>query len=190
MYEIVILPIIIFLARICDVSIGTVRIIFVAKGYKGRSALLGFIEVLLWIVVIAQIMQTANNLISYIAYAGGFAMGNYFGMLIEEKLSIGNVIVRIISTQNTSPLISSLKENNFRLTFLSGSGSYGEVKILFTVVKRKKLKKLINIIKEFNPKAFYSIEDIRYMNEPDSFARPFMPRYRFSNIAGFFRKRK
>lgn len=189
MYGYLYLPIIIFLARIVDVSFGTVRIIFVAKGYKGRSTILGFFEVLLWIVVIAQIMQNADNMIAFIAYAAGFAMGTYVGMMIEEKLSVGNVIVRIISTTNTEELIKTLKVHNYRLTIMSASGSFGDVKILFTVIKRKQLTKVVKIIKNFNPKAFYSIEDVRFVNDSEIISRPLLPRYSFLKLNKMFKKK-
>lgn len=183
------LPLIIFFARIADVSIGTVRIIFVAKGYKGRSTILGFFEVLLWIVVIAQIMNHADNIIAFISYALGFATGTYIGMIIEEKLSVGNVVVRVISTNNTEVLIQKLKSNNFRLTFINATGSFGDVKIIFTVIRRKQLKRIISIIKEFNPKAFYSIEDIRYVNDTEIIDSPFTPRYSFLKFHKIFKKK-
>jgi uncharacterized protein YebE (UPF0316 family) len=90
-----ILPLLIFFARICDVSIGTMRIIFVSKGKKNIAPLLGFFEVLIWIIVISKIMQNLNNYVNYVAYAAGFATGNLVGMIIEEKLAVGVQMIRV-----------------------------------------------------------------------------------------------
>ena len=89
-------PVFIFFARILDVSTGTLRIMFVSKGMKGKSTLMGFIEVLIWIVIIAQIFQNLDNWMNYVAFAGGFAAGTYVGMYIEEKMKMGVQIFRII----------------------------------------------------------------------------------------------
>ena len=92
-----VLPILIFLARICDVSIGTMRIIFVSKGKKNIAPVLGFFEVLIWITAISKIMQNLDNYVNYIAYAGGFATGNFIGMLIEERLAMGILMIRVFA---------------------------------------------------------------------------------------------
>ena len=96
LYTYLLLPLLIFCARIIDVSIGTLRIIFVSKGKRNIAPLLGFFEVLVWILAISEIMQNLNNWVCYVAYAAGFAAGNYVGMIIEEKLAIGILIIRII----------------------------------------------------------------------------------------------
>ena len=101
-FTFVILPFLIFIARITDVSLGTLRIIFVSKGYKIIAPLIGFIEILIWIVAISKIIQNIDNWICYIAYAGGFAVGNYVGMRLEEKLAIGFELVRVITQKDAS----------------------------------------------------------------------------------------
>jgi hypothetical protein len=101
-YAWVVLPILIFLARVIDVSLGTLRIIFIARGRRKLAPLLGFFEVLIWIVVVSQVMQNLHSPLSFIAYAAGFATGNYVGMWIEDKLAIGTLIVRVIVPQEAS----------------------------------------------------------------------------------------
>ena len=102
----VILPALIFVSRIFDVSFGTLRIIFVSRGKRSIAPFLGFFEVLIWLLAISQIMQNLNNFACYIAYAGGFAMGNYIGMRIEEKLAMGTMIIRVF-------LVGDGNRNNF-----------------------------------------------------------------------------
>ena len=90
------LPLLVFFARVVDVTLGTLRIIFTSRGKKVLAPLLGFVEVFIWVSVIAQITRGANNIVAYLAYAAGFATGNYIGMLIENKLAIGMLVVRAI----------------------------------------------------------------------------------------------
>lgn len=161
----VILPILIFFARIADQTIGTVRLIFLSKGYKHLAPFLGFFEVIIWLLAVGQIMQHLDNVLCYIAYGGGFAMGNYIGMTIEEKLSIGNVMIRIIPKNNTRELIKYLRENNYGVTSVPAEGSQGMVDIVFTIIKRKDVDHVVSIINDFNPNAFYTIEDIKSIKE-------------------------
>jgi len=161
----IIIPILIIFAKIIDVSLGTLRIILVSKGYKALAPILGFFEVLVWIVAIGQVMQNLTNPINYIAYAFGFALGNYFGILLESKLALGQVIVRVISKKDASELIQVLKEANYGMTIVNATGATGPVHMIFTVIKRSQLGDVVEIIKKYNPKAFYSVEDIRFVSE-------------------------
>lgn len=160
----IIIPIIIFFARIIDVSLGTIRVILLTKGYKIIAPILGFFEVLIWVLIVAEIMKNLNNFICYIAYACGFATGTFIGMLLEEKLSIGTVVIRIISQNDTSYLFNELKRKNYGVTLINGIGARGRVEIIFTIVNKKKIKEIIKIIKNSNPTAFYTIEDIKFVS--------------------------
>jgi len=161
----VILPLLIFLSRIADQTIGTIRLIFLSKGFKHLAPFLGFFEVIIWLVAVGQIMQHLDNVLCYIAYGGGFAMGNYIGMTIEERLSIGNVMIRIIPKNNSRELIKFLRENNYGVTSVAAEGSQGMVDIIFTIIKRKDIDHVVSIINDFNPNAFYTIEDIKSIKE-------------------------
>ena len=164
-----ILPVLIFLARVIDVSLGTMRVIFVSRGYKPFAALCGFFEVLIWLIAMAQIIKNLTNVTYYIAYAGGFATGNYVGMLIEEKIALGRVLIRVVISKDYVDLMECLKSRNYGVTVLDAKGLYGNVKILFTVIPRHQIEQVVSLIKEFNPHAFYTIEDIRFMNEENIF---------------------
>jgi uncharacterized protein YebE (UPF0316 family) len=161
----VVLPILIFIARICDQSIGTVRLIFVSKGFKFLAPLLGFFEVIIWLAAIGQIMKHLDNIVCYAAYGGGFAMGNYIGIYLEEKLSIGTVILRIIPRNEAAELIAYMKEKNFGITMVDAEGSMGKVKMIFSIVNRSDAKNVIGIINELSPEAFYSIEDVKSVSK-------------------------
>ncbi|MCC9166283.1 DUF2179 domain-containing protein [Pontibacter harenae] len=165
--EWVIIPALIFMARIIDVTLGTLRIVFISKGDKMLAPLLGFVEVLIWLIAITQVMQNLNNVASYLAWAGGFATGNFLGLRIEQKLALGQVVVRVITAEPADGLIERLISKGYRLTCLDAHGTRGKVHLLFMIVKRKKLQKVLDIIRGFNPQAFYTIEDVRSVSEVD-----------------------
>jgi len=161
----VILPILIFLARICDVSLGTIRVIFISKGIRYLAPIIGFFEVIIWLLAIGQIMNNLTNFVAYIAYGAGFAAGTYIGMVIEEKISLGLVSVRIITKKDPGELIQYLRLNNYGVTSLDGEGGTGKVKMVFTIIKRQDLPHVVEIIKQFHPNAFYSVDDVKSVGE-------------------------
>ena len=165
-----ILPLIIFSLRIIDVSIGTIRIIYVSKGMKFYSALCGFFEVLIWLIAITQIMQNLTNFMMYIAYAAGFASGNIIGIYLESKLAIGYAALRIITQKDATSLVNYLRSKNYGVTVVGARGLTGRVRIIFTVIKRKNLGHLIDTVQQHHPQAFFSIEDIRSVSS-GTFAR-------------------
>ncbi len=164
-FAFVVLPFLIFLARICDVTIGTIRIIMVSKGNKLVSPLLGFFEVLIWLIAIGQIMQNLSNIYAYIAYASGFAAGNYIGILLEEKLAMGTLMVRMIVKDPSPEFIDLLRRKNYGATVIEGEGSKGKVTIIYCMIKRSNLQDVVTAIHRFHPKAFYSVEDVRLVKE-------------------------
>lgn len=161
----VVIPLLIFFARILDVSIGTLRIVFIARGAKKIAPILGFFEVLIWLIAMTQIMKNINNVAGYLAWASGFAVGNYVGLLIEEKLAMGNLVVRIITAKAANKLVEQLRLNGFGVTSIDAKGSQGDVSVIFTVVKRKNLNNVLECINEYNPNAFYTIENVKYSSE-------------------------
>ena len=108
----VILPLLIFFCRICDVSLGTIRVIFIAKGLKYIAPAIGFFEVIIWLLAIGQVMNNITNVACYIAYGGGFAAGTLLGMTVEERLSLGTVIVRVISNDKPSDCQKPVSSSN------------------------------------------------------------------------------
>jgi uncharacterized protein YebE (UPF0316 family) len=164
-FTFVLLPLLIFLARIFDVSFGTIRIIFILRGQKFLAPLIGFFEILIWLVAIGKVMQNLDNVFCYVAYAGGFAAGNFIGIYIEEKLAMGTSIIQIITKKDASELIENLRRADFGVTTVPAKGGTGHVYIIYTVIKRSDMEGVVEIIKKFNPKAFYSIEDVRFVSK-------------------------
>ncbi|MBU1147376.1 MAG: DUF2179 domain-containing protein [Candidatus Omnitrophica bacterium] len=186
----ILIPVLIFLARVTDVTIGTIRIIFVSRGTRVLAAIFGFFEILIWLVAISQIMHNLNNIMNYIAYAAGFAMGNFIGISIERRLFAGKLMIRAVAKKDAVALIASLTSHGYGVTSVNAQGVTGPVKIIFTVVDRKDVDSVLRIIREYNPNAFYTIEDIRFAAEhsPSSISPPYASFLRRFN--GSFQKRK
>jgi uncharacterized protein YebE (UPF0316 family) len=157
----VILPMLIFLARTADVTLGTLRNVFISKGFRNIVPFIGFFEVLIWLISMRQVMRHLDNPICYLGFAGGFATGTYVGLLIERRLALGMQVLRIITHIDAQPLINALNKRDLGVTIMDGHGAKGPVKIIFTIVKRKDIDTVRQIIHDFNPSSFYSIEDIR-----------------------------
>lgn len=159
-FSFVLLPLLIFFARILDVSINTVRIIYVLGGRKLTSTLLGFFEAFIWLMAIRQIFEHLDNWMCYVAYPAGFAAGIFVGMIIEEKIAYGKVIVRIITRKDVLPLLGYLKSEYFRYTYVRAEGPDGDENLVFTVLQREKLEALLETLKEILPTAFYTVEKV------------------------------
>lgn len=165
LFALVVLPFLIFCARVCDMSLDTIRVIFMSKGIKYLPAIIGFFEVIIWLVAIGQVMNNLTNVVCYIAYGAGFATGTIVGMAIEEKLSLGLTSVRIITKEDPADLMQYLRTHDYGVTSIDGEGATGKVKMVFTIIKRQDLSHVISIIKQFNPSAFYSVEEVKSVAE-------------------------
>lgn len=164
-YEWLGLPLIIFIARVIDVGLGTLRIIFTSRGKRHLAPLLGFVEVFIWVAIISQITRTATGLPAYFAYAAGFAVGNYVGMQIEDRLALGKVVVRMILSDGGEQIAHVLHEAGFGATVVDGKGANGQVKLVYTIVQRRDLPDVTGIINSIHPRAFLSVEEVRSSQE-------------------------
>lgn len=149
----------VFFARICDVTLGTIRIIFVSRGKRNLAPLLGFFEVLIWIVVIGQLVQNLHSVTAYLGYASGFAAGNFVGLWLENRLARGTYVLRVMTSTGGASLAQKLHLAGFGVTSLSAQGSQGPVTLLYTIVKRKSVNQVLKIIHMNLPDAFVTIEE-------------------------------
>lgn len=169
---------IIFFSRILDVSLGTMRIILISRGHKNIAPLLGFFEVLIWLTAISKALQNLNGIASTLVYAGGFAAGNYVGMLLEEWIPIGYQSIRVITKRKATRLPELLRKMGLGVTEIDGEGMEGQISLLYVVVAKKQVKPVLKAIKELHPKAFITIEDVRYYHSG------FFAQKRFMDIFG------
>ena len=145
-------------------TLDTLRIMFMTKGLRRLAPIIGFFEILIWVIAITRIMQNVSNWICYVAYAGGFATGNYVGMLLDEKLAIGHELIRVFTREDATKLAAGLRADGYGVTAVKASGMQGEVGILYIVANRKHQKHVIQIIQQYNPKAFVTVQPIHYVN--------------------------
>ena len=171
----------IFLARATDVTLGTVRIILMSRGHRGVAPLVGFVEILIWLVALSQVMQHLDRPINYIAFAAGYATGTWMGIWLEGKLALGLVAVRAIASNDAEELIEALSKANFGVTSFAAKGIHERVRLIFTVMRRRELPKAMKLIETHQPKAFISISDVRQAREG------YLPIARSS--LGFWRKK-
>jgi uncharacterized protein YebE (UPF0316 family) len=165
LYVWVVLPVLVFFARLTDVTLGTLRIIFISRGKRNVAPLLGFVEVFIWITIVSQIVSHAHNILAYLAYAAGFATGAFVGMYIENRLAIGMQVILAIIQDNATTLISHLHSAGYGVTSVDGMGANGPVKLIYTLVPRRNLEEVLSIIHQTHPRAFLSIQDVRSTQE-------------------------
>lgn len=162
---------VIVLARIVDVSMGTLRVSFIARGRKTLAAACGFTEILIWIVVVSRILTGSPHWSAYIAYALGFTCGTYVGMFIEEHLAVGWALVRVVSGKPVGDFPQRLSAAGFGVTRQDAQGARGPVQVLVTLMPRKRLIEFQGLLREFDPTAFYTIEDVRHARDiPPAYA--------------------
>ncbi len=159
------LPIFIYFARILDVSIGTLRIIFVTRGLRSLAPVLGFFEVIIWLLAVSQVVRNLSSPMLIVAYGAGYATGNYVGMLIESRLRLGLVLLRIITRKDASKIVNFLRLEQHQVTKVEAEGPHGKVHVIFVVLKRKMLSGIIQTLKMYHPHAYFSIEDVREVHE-------------------------
>jgi uncharacterized protein YebE (UPF0316 family) len=161
----IIIPLLIMFARICDVTIGTIRIIFVSRGMRLLASLMGFVEVLIWIIVVSRIITDIGGWVNYLAYAAGFAIGNYVGITLENRLAMGMVALRVITNRPADELIEHLKQEYHGVTSMAARSVTGDVRLVFAVIKRKDIPYFLKIVNNYNPNAYVSIEDVRLLSK-------------------------
>ncbi len=164
-FSYVILPLLIFSARIFDVSINTIRIIYVLGGRRWTATMMGFFESFIWLMAISQIFGHLDNWICYIAYPAGFATGIFVGMIIEERIAYGKVIVRIITRKDVTQLIDYLNKNDLRFTHVNAQGPDGHENLVFTVLERERLEDVLYKLRDILPTAFYTVEKVNRATE-------------------------
>ena len=151
----------IFVLRVGDMALDTIRVLFVVRGKKLLVWILGFFQSLIFVVAISSVLSQLNNILNVIGYATGFATGNLVGMLIENRLAIGHVLVNIISSTRGPAIAERLRTNGYAVTEIPGRGMNGTVFELHASVLRKDVNQVETIVLETDPQAFVTAEDVR-----------------------------
>ncbi|MGM0601981.1 MAG: DUF2179 domain-containing protein [Bacillota bacterium] len=161
MAELILGGLLIFMARVVDVSLGTVRVLMIFKSQRLYAALIGFVEVIVYIFALNRVVTTLDNPFNLIIYALGFAAGNFVGSLVEEKVAIGQVTVNVITSNTSFEMIEQMREEGYGVTVLDGEGKKGKKKILFVTLERKDLRHFFEIVDNCEPESFVNILDSR-----------------------------
>lgn len=151
----------IFAARVADVSLGTLRTLVVFRGHKYIAAVIGFVEILIWVFAASSVIKNLDQWYLGVAYAGGFAVGNIVGISIENKLAIGTELVRAVSVDPTIELASRIRREGFEVIELQGKGDGEDVEVLLVVEKRRKVPSLLRLIRAADPEAYLTVSDVK-----------------------------
>lgn len=161
MIELILGYIFIFVARVLDVSMATVRMLMVVRGRRLQAAMIGFFEVMIYIVALGRVVNTLNNPVNLIVYALGFATGNFVGSLVEEKMALGNIAAQVITKLEVKDIVQDLRNQGFGVTVIEGMGKEGVKRILYLTLHRKDLSRLYKVIEGIDPDAFVIVQDAR-----------------------------
>jgi uncharacterized protein YebE (UPF0316 family) len=153
------LSIAVFLLRICDVTLGTIRTVSIVKGRITLSVALGFVEVIIWIAVMTQVITRIHeSWILAFAWAGGFAAGNALGIVVERRLALGTSVVRIISERMGSAIAEVLRSDGYQVTTFRGSGADGPVDLVYAAGSRRNVHRMVRRAEQIDPLLFYVSE--------------------------------
>lgn len=155
------LPLVIFFIRVADMSLDTLRVLFVVRGRRPQAWVVGFVQSALWVIAVASVLSHLDNLLNVLAYAAGFATGNVVGMRIEERLAIGHSHLRVISRQRGEAVASAVRNAGYAVTELTGKGKDGAVSILTTSVRRRDIDPVRSEVLQADPDAFVTLSDVR-----------------------------
>ena len=150
----------IFLLRICDVSVGTMRVMFTVRGARGFAAVLGFVEAGIWLLAVRQVFDQLGNWWNVLGYAAGFSAGTFFGITIERWIASGWVLLRVISKEKAPVLRQSLRDAHFGVTSVTGEGRSGSNEVLFIVAPRRRSTKALRIVNDIDKDAFVTVDPV------------------------------
>ncbi len=148
----------IFCLRILDVSLGTLRIGFLVRGEKRLAGLFSFFESLIWLIAAAQVLSNLDSPVKFVAYAGGYAVGTMVGVGIEGWLAMGESLMRVVATVDSPSTEEALREAGLFVTVLNARGRDGDVRVLFSVMPRKRIPEVLKLVESINPNAFVTFE--------------------------------
>ncbi len=151
----------IFFARLTDVALMTVRMLMIVRGRRGVAAAIGFVEVSIYVVALGQVFKNIDNIYNIIAYASGFAAGNYLGSYVEERLAMGFLTVHVISKEHADELSEELRDNGFGVTVVEGQGRFRVRKMLYITLRRRDLGMMMAMIEKADKEAFVTVMDTR-----------------------------
>ncbi|HKZ56034.1 MAG TPA: DUF5698 domain-containing protein [Anaerolineales bacterium] len=155
------LPIVIFLLRVTDMTLDTLRVLIVIRGLKAMAWILGFFQSAIWVIAVTSVLGNLGNPWTLIGYAAGFASGNVVGMLIEERVAIGHGHLRVISSRLGSAISEAIRSAGYAATEIAGRGKDGAVTLVISSVRRRDIDRIQKEVARVDPEAFVAVEEIR-----------------------------
>ncbi len=161
--ESILLALLIFVARVFDVSLGTFRHAMIIRSKRGIAFSIAFVESLIWVFAVSKVITNLTDPITAVAFALGFASGTFVGITMESFLKIGDQVVKVFSVKGRE-VASKLRTEGFRVTEFSGQGRDGEVILLFVQVRRRESKKILKFARAIDKQCFLVVEDIKFVD--------------------------
>lgn len=149
---------VIVVLRVADVALGTLRIAMLVRGRRRLAGALSFFEALVWLLAAAQVLTNLDSPVQFVAYALGYALGTILGVSLERWIAIGDTLLRVMAPVGSARSADLLREAGFVVTELNAKGRDGEVRIILTVIPRRRMKQALRIVSEANPEAFVTFE--------------------------------
>jgi uncharacterized protein YebE (UPF0316 family) len=153
--------VLIFTLRVIDVSLGTVRMIMTIRNLRVWAMVIGFVEITIWVVAVSQVISNLDSIWKILAYSGGFTVGTLVGMWLEERLALGDVAVYVISRDHSVDITQQVRDSDYGVTELPAYGRSGPVVMIVIVTSRKRLRKLLNLVRQIDADAFVTVQDKR-----------------------------
>lgn len=152
-------PVLIFCLRIVDVSLATMRMLLSVRGFKFVAPVIGFFEVLIWVLAVGTVIRHLDSPLHLLGYAGGFATGNLVGLMLEERIAFGMATVRVVSRYGGVELAEALRDRGFGVTEFAGQGREGKVEVVDAVLRRRDLPEVLKEVDYWDPEAFVTIQE-------------------------------
>lgn len=156
----IVIALTIFIARVCDVGLGTIRHALIIRGKKHYVFIIAFFEALIWVYAVSRVMSSIQDPLTSFAFALGFATGTFVGMTIESMLKIGEQVIRVFS-KSGHLVAQQLRGNDYRVTVFEGSGRDSAVQLLFVQARRRDVSRVMGVARQADPNCFIILDDIR-----------------------------
>jgi uncharacterized protein YebE (UPF0316 family) len=155
------LALVIFIARVFDVSLGTLRHALIIRQKRLLAFCIAFLESMIWVFAVSKVLNDLSDPLTAFSFALGFATGTFVGMTLENVLKIGDQVVKVFTLQGEA-VAAALRNAGFRVTEFSGKGRDGVVVLLFVQVRRREVRTVLKESRMLDPNCYLVVEDIRW----------------------------
>ena len=164
------LPLIIFIARVVETTMETLRLLYIGKGHRYLASGIGTVKIGIWVLATGLVLTNLENIPAILAYMAGYGIGTLLGMTVESWIGLGTAIVRIFSVRDPDPLVRHLGSMGYGTTRLNGSGRFvPAVAVLLCIVPRKELPRLLGTLRDDYPDVLFTTEEVSSMSEREIF---------------------